>query len=111
MDWDFLIPITALVLIFGPKLFREVKDYLLKKQQLKAEIELKAEALRLKNSLELEKFINSDNIFSNWNDSPQDRQKQGGHNIDNTNNTNNNTNNNDSNDDLNQKRNSNYERY
>ncbi len=105
MDWDFLIPITALVLIFGPKLFREVKDYLLKKQQLKAEIELKAEALRLKNSLELEKFINSENIFSNWNDSPQDRQKQGGHNIDSTNNSTSN------NDNLNQKRNSNYERY
>ncbi len=110
MDWDFLIPITALVLIFGPKLFREVKDYLLKKQQLKAEIELKAEALRLKNSLELEKFINSENIFSNWNDSPQDRQKQSGHSNDNNDNNNNNNDNN-NNDDLNQKRNSNYERY
>jgi len=97
MDWDLLIPITALVLIFGPKMFREVKDYLLKKQQLKAEIELKAEALRLKNSLELEKFINSENIFNARNDSEQDSQRQ--------------SSNNDNDDVLNQKRNSNYERY
>jgi hypothetical protein len=64
MKWGILVPIVALVLIFGPRLLHEVKDYLLKKEQLKAETELKAEALRLKNSLELEKFIKSDNIFN-----------------------------------------------
>lgn len=59
-----IIPIIAIILIFSPKLVKEIKDYLLKKEQIKADTELKAEALRLKNSLELEKFIN-DGKFEN----------------------------------------------
>jgi len=58
---QYIIPILVIILIFSPKLVSEVKDYLLKKEQIKADAELKAEALRLKNSLELEKFINSNN--------------------------------------------------
>ena len=58
---EYIIPITALILIFGPKLFKEVKDYLLQKEQIKANTELRAEALRLKNSLELEKFLENSN--------------------------------------------------
>ncbi len=92
MDSGLIIPITALVLIFGPRLLHEVKDYLLKKQQLKAEVELKAEALRLKNSLELEKFINSENIFNTQNDMKNAQKAE-------------------TDDSLNQKRNSQYERY
>lgn len=92
MDKGFLIPIIALVLIFGPRMFHEVKDYLLKRQQLKADIELKAEALRLKNSLELEKFINSENIINSINDIKKDKTTE-------------------PDDSLNQKRNSQYERY
>lgn len=92
MGKDILIPVVALVLIFGPRLFHEVKDYLLKRQQLKAEIELKAEALRLKNSLELEKFINSENIFNTQNYRKQAKKAE-------------------PDDSLNQKRNSQYERY
>ncbi len=61
---DGIIPIIALILIFSPKLVKEIKEYLLKKEQIKADTELKAEALRLKNSLELEKFIN-DGKFEN----------------------------------------------
>lgn len=59
-----IIPIVALVLIFGPKLLREIKDYLLKKEQIKADSELRAEALRMKNSIELEKFIQNENYKS-----------------------------------------------
>ncbi len=92
MDRNFLIPIIALVLIFGPRLFHEVKDYLLKRQQLKAETELKAEALRLKNSLELEKFINSENIFNTQNDRKNTQEAE-------------------TDESLNQKRNSQHERY
>lgn len=101
MDLGALIPIVAITLIFGPKLFSEVKDYLLKKEQLKAETELKAEALRLKNSLELEKFINSGNMSSTPNSA-------------NHNNAQHNSNGGvyeENNDSLNQKRNSQYERY
>jgi Tfp pilus assembly protein PilE len=56
-----LIPIIAIIGVFGTKAFREVKDYLLKKEQIKADAELKAEALRLKNSLELEQFMSEQN--------------------------------------------------
>lgn len=64
---DYIIPITALVLIFGPKLFKEIKDYLLKKEQIKADTELRAEALRLKNSLELDKFIENSQKEATYN--------------------------------------------
>jgi hypothetical protein len=55
----YLIPVLVIILVFSPKLIHEIKDYLIKKEQIKADTELRAEALRLKNSLELEKFINS----------------------------------------------------
>jgi len=64
---DKIIPIIALVLIFSPKLVREIKDYLLKKEQIKADTELRAEALRLKNSLELDKFIENRNKEDTYN--------------------------------------------
>lgn len=54
----YLIPVLVIILVFSPKLVHEIKDYLIKKEQIKADTELRAEALRLKNSLELEKFIN-----------------------------------------------------
>jgi hypothetical protein len=62
-----LIPILAIVLIFSPKLVGEVKDYLLRKEQIKADTELRAEALRLKNSLELDKFIENSNNEATYN--------------------------------------------
>ncbi|MHB8064953.1 MAG: hypothetical protein ACYDG2_20415 [Ruminiclostridium sp.] len=62
-----LIPILVIVLLFSPKLVREIKDYLLRKEQIKANTELRAEALRLKNSLELEKFIENSNNEAAYN--------------------------------------------
>lgn len=56
----YLIPIVVLVLVFGTKGFREVKDYLLKKEKIKADAMIRAEALRLKNEMELEKLIRND---------------------------------------------------
>lgn len=81
---EYLVPIIAVVLIFSPKLVTEIKDYLLKKEQIKADTELKAEALRLKNSLELEKFIenskfesaNNPNIDFSINDSSFETSKR-----------------------------------
>ncbi len=99
MDLSILIPILAITLIFGPKLFSEIKDYLLKKEQIKAETELKAEALRLKNSLELEKFINSGNVSASANDTASSNTRQA--NVDKG----------EDSDILNQKRNSQYEKY
>lgn len=99
MDLSILIPILAITLIFGPKLFSEIKDYLLKKEQIKAETELKAEALRLKNSLELEKFINTGNMSASTNSSANNGAQQSNDNVD------------ESSDNLNQKRNSKYENY
>jgi len=64
---DYVIPIIVVVLIFSPKLFKEVKDYLLKKEQIKANTELRAEALRLKNILELDKFIENSNYEATYN--------------------------------------------
>ena len=64
---DYVIPIIIVVLIFSSKLFKEVKDYLLKKEQIKANTELRAEALRLKNILELDKFIENSNYNANQN--------------------------------------------
>ena len=64
---DYVIPIIIVVLIFSSKLFKEVKDYLLKKEQIKANTELRAEALRLKNILELDKFIENSNYKANQN--------------------------------------------
>ncbi len=102
MDLGALIPILAITLIFGPKLFSEVKDYLLKKEQLKADTELRAEALRLKNSLELEQFINSGSMPNSTNSTTRPYTQQNvpndGLNVENS-------------DNLNQKRNSQYERY
>ena len=78
-----IIAILVIVLIFSPKLVSEVKDYLLKKEQIKAEAELRAEALRMKNSLELEKFLNSDNDSAY---SKSNLDSQGSLNIDNASN-------------------------
>ena len=64
---NYVIPIIIVVLIFSSKLFKEVKDYLLKKEQIKANTELRAEALRLKNILELDKFIENSNYKANQN--------------------------------------------
>ena len=72
----FIIPIVAIVFGCSIKLVSEIKDYLLKKEQIKADTELKAEALRLKNSLELEKFINNEAINEQSN---QNRQSNPNH--------------------------------
>ncbi len=98
MDWGIIIPIVALVLIFGPRMLGEIKDYLLKKEQIKADTELKAEALRLKNALELEKFMETGNVHS---DSKNNTSR----------NDINETINEDGSDSLNQRRNSQYEKY
>lgn len=73
---DYIFPIIVLALIFSPKLVSEVKDYLLKKEQIKADTELRAEALRLKNSLELEKFINNSNTETDYNQSQNGSNSQ-----------------------------------
>ena len=73
---DYIFPIIVLALIFSPKLVSEVKDYLLKKEQIKADTELRAEALRLKNSLELEKFINSSNTETDYNQNQNSSHSQ-----------------------------------
>ena len=70
---DYIFPLLVLALIFSPKLVREVKDYLLKKEQIKADTELRAEALRLKNSLDLEKFIENSNNEATYNQRNQNR--------------------------------------
>lgn len=77
-NYAYLIPIIAIVLAFGTKAFREVKDYLLKKEQIRADAELKAEALRLKNSLELEQFMSEQNnkTYSRTDDKISDDQTQ-----------------------------------
>lgn len=57
---EILIPVLAIVLIFGTKAFKEVKDYLLKKEQIKADAAVRAEAIRYKNQIDLEKLIQND---------------------------------------------------
>jgi hypothetical protein len=57
---EYLIGIIVVVLIFGTKAFREVKDYLLKKEQIKADAAVRAEAIRYKNQIDLEKLIQND---------------------------------------------------
>ncbi|MDF2985103.1 MAG: hypothetical protein K0R50_613 [Eubacterium sp.] len=97
MDWDYLIPIVVLVLIFGPRMLGEVKDFLLKKEQIKADTELKAEALRLKNILELEKFMESGDINTKPNKKSKKRSNE--------------EEDDESDETLNQRRNSQYEKY
>jgi hypothetical protein len=60
VNMEYLIPITVVILIFGTKAFKEVKDYLLRKEQIKADALVRAEALRYKNQIELEKLIQND---------------------------------------------------
>lgn len=78
-----IVAIIVVILIFSPKLVKEIKDYLLKKEQIKADTELRAEALRLKNSLDLEKFIENGkyearnpNMDANVNDDNFDENKR-----------------------------------
>lgn len=59
-EMQYLVPIAIVALVFGLKGFREVKDYLLKKEQIKADALVRSEALRLKNEIELEKLIQND---------------------------------------------------
>lgn len=73
---DYIFPIIVLAIIFSPKLVREVKEYLLKKEQIKADTELRAEALRLKNSLELDKFINNSNTETDNNQNQNSSNSQ-----------------------------------
>ena len=73
---DYIFPIIVLAIIFSPKLVREVKEYLLKKEQIKADTELRAEALRLKNSLELDKFINNSNTETDYNQNQNSSNSQ-----------------------------------
>ena len=61
---EYAIPIVVVVLIFGTKAFKEVKDYLLKKEQIKADALVRAEALRFKNQIELEKLIQNDQTYN-----------------------------------------------
>ena len=76
---EYAIPIVIVVLIFGTKAFKEVKDYLLKKEQIKADALIRTEALRFKNQIELEKLIQNDQTYNtsqNTNNDADTSQKE-----------------------------------
>ena len=76
MDLYYIIPIIVVVLVFGTKAFREVKDYLLKKEQIKADAQVRSEALRMKNEIELEKIIQNDRSTSTQQQAAQQQTAQ-----------------------------------
>lgn len=57
-----IVPIIIVALIVGVKLFEHLKDYMLKKEKIKAEALIQCEQLRLKNQIELEKLIQKDQV-------------------------------------------------
>lgn len=63
MDAQYIVPIIVVVLIFGTKAFKEVKDYLLKREQIRTDALERTEAIRFKNQLELEKLIQKDQEY------------------------------------------------
>ncbi|RCX17201.1 hypothetical protein DFR58_10895 [Anaerobacterium chartisolvens] len=55
-----IIAFAVVILLFCISILKILKEYLLKREQIKADALVKCEELRLKNQIELEKLIKKD---------------------------------------------------